>query len=172
MPFVVRAGGAIALALVVSLSVSGCSEARRAMGFEKQPPDEFQVVQRAPLALPPEFSLRPPAPAPVLFATRGGFTWRGATGANHYTIERAASPAGPWEVRAVGLHDSVVAHPEQVLALEGKRGPAGGPAGDPRPVALWFDESAAPGSTWHYRIRGFNAAGATDWSPVLTVTKP
>jgi hypothetical protein len=121
------------------------------------------------LPVPP---LRPPAPTPILFRTRGGLTWRGATGANYYAIERAASPAGPWEVRATGLHDSVVAHPEQVLALEGKRGPAGGPAGDPRPVALWYDESAAPGSTWHYRIRGFNPAGATDYSPVLTVRQP
>lgn len=59
---------ALCAALVVALSsfaLQGCSEARRAMGYEKQPPDEFQVVERAPLAMPPDFSLRPPAPGAV-----------------------------------------------------------------------------------------------------------
>jgi len=32
------------------------------MGYEKSAPDEFQVVSRAPLAMPPDFNLRPPAP--------------------------------------------------------------------------------------------------------------
>ncbi len=32
------------------------------MGLTKQPPDEFVVVTRAPLSLPPDFLLRPPAP--------------------------------------------------------------------------------------------------------------
>ncbi|OAN52371.1 hypothetical protein A6A04_01385 [Paramagnetospirillum marisnigri] len=50
----------IALALPVVLSA--CSEAKRALGYEKTPPDEFQVVARAPLSMPPDFSLRPPAP--------------------------------------------------------------------------------------------------------------
>ena len=31
------------------------------LGYNKNPPDEFNVVRRAPLILPPEFSLRPPA---------------------------------------------------------------------------------------------------------------
>jgi len=58
-PYALRA---MATALVVTLALSGCSETKRALGYEKAPPDEFQVVQRAPLAMPPEFSLRPPAP--------------------------------------------------------------------------------------------------------------
>ncbi len=45
--------------------LSGCTEARRALGYEKSAPDEFQVVERAPLAVPPDFSLRPPAPGTV-----------------------------------------------------------------------------------------------------------
>jgi hypothetical protein len=53
---------AATLGLLLTLSLSGCGEAKRALGFEKTPPDEFQVVQRAPLTLPPDFSLRPPAP--------------------------------------------------------------------------------------------------------------
>ena len=35
---------------------------KKQLGMTKQSPDEFRVVSRAPLALPPEFMLRPPAP--------------------------------------------------------------------------------------------------------------
>lgn len=52
----------LALGLLLTLSLSGCGETKRALGFEKTPPDEFQVVQRAPLTLPPDFALRPPSP--------------------------------------------------------------------------------------------------------------
>ena len=110
------------------------------------------------LSLP---SLTPPAPAPILFPAQGGFTWRGATGASFYTIERAVEANGPWEVCATGLQDSVVSHAKELEA-----------SGDPRPVPLWFDESAHPGSTYYYRVRGFNAAGASDVSAAIRVTLP
>ncbi len=51
-----------ALALALPLVLSACQDAKRALGYEKQPPDEFQVVSRAPLSMPPDFSLRPPQP--------------------------------------------------------------------------------------------------------------
>jgi len=50
------------LSLVAVLALSGCSEARRALGYDKVPPDEFTVVSQAPLSQPPDFSLRPPTP--------------------------------------------------------------------------------------------------------------
>ncbi|MGB1027184.1 MAG: DUF3035 domain-containing protein [Rhodospirillaceae bacterium] len=37
-------------------------DAAKSLGMGKQSPDEFQVVTRAPLALPPDFNLRPPSP--------------------------------------------------------------------------------------------------------------
>lgn len=45
-----------------ALALGGCTETRRALGLEKNPPDEFAVVSRAPLSLPPEYTLRPPQP--------------------------------------------------------------------------------------------------------------
>ena len=53
------------LATGLCLGLSACSEVRRTLGYEKQPPDEFQVVQRAPLSLPPDYKLRPPTPGAV-----------------------------------------------------------------------------------------------------------
>jgi hypothetical protein len=45
-----------------ALALSGCEQAKQALGQTKQPPDEFAVFQRAPLSVPPDFGLRPPAP--------------------------------------------------------------------------------------------------------------
>ena len=42
--------------------LSGCSDARKTLGLDHAAPDEFRVVSRAPLVMPPDFNLRPPAP--------------------------------------------------------------------------------------------------------------
>ncbi len=48
---------------VLVAALSGCSDkAGNILGFEKTVPDEFAVVKRAPLTLPPNFGLRPPRP--------------------------------------------------------------------------------------------------------------
>lgn len=57
-----RAALAPSLALLAALGLSGCGDARKALGFEKAPPDEFRIVSRAPLSLPPDYALRPPQP--------------------------------------------------------------------------------------------------------------
>ena len=46
----------------VALVASGCSGTRDALGLGKRQPDEFAVYTRAPLSLPPDYGLRPPAP--------------------------------------------------------------------------------------------------------------
>ena len=56
---------AVATASLVVLAMSGCSDLKRTLGYEKVPPDEFQVVSRAPLSMPPDFTLRPPSPGAV-----------------------------------------------------------------------------------------------------------
>jgi hypothetical protein len=48
--------------LVVALGLGACADTRKAIGWDKATPDEFRVVTRAPLTLPPDFGLRPPAP--------------------------------------------------------------------------------------------------------------
>ena len=53
----------IASALIVAAGlVSGCAEVRDAAGLAKKSPDEFQVMARPPLSLPPNFTLMPPMP--------------------------------------------------------------------------------------------------------------
>ena len=43
-------------------AVAGCNNTKEMLGLTKRSPDEFQVVSRAPLSMPPDFSLRPPTP--------------------------------------------------------------------------------------------------------------
>ncbi len=44
------------------LALSACEGVKKQLGFTKQSPDEFKVVSRAPLSLPPDYNLRPPEP--------------------------------------------------------------------------------------------------------------
>jgi hypothetical protein len=49
-------------ALVASTGLAGCQSASKDLGISKITPDEFRVVTKAPLVVPPDYSLRPPAP--------------------------------------------------------------------------------------------------------------
>jgi hypothetical protein len=44
------------------LGLSGCQSTRSALGMTKVVPDEFAVVTKAPLVVPPDYALRPPTP--------------------------------------------------------------------------------------------------------------
>lgn len=44
------------------LLLGGCSQTKDALGLERKAPNEFDVVRRAPLTLPPSYDLRPPQP--------------------------------------------------------------------------------------------------------------
>jgi hypothetical protein len=44
------------------LGLSACGGFNEQLGLTKQSPDEFRVVSRAPLTVPPNFQLRPPEP--------------------------------------------------------------------------------------------------------------
>ena len=51
----------------LALTTTSCSSFRGWLGADKAPPDEFRVVTRAPLSLPPDYGLvapRPGAPRP------------------------------------------------------------------------------------------------------------
>ena len=50
------------IVLLAALALGACAETRRAVGWDKAPPDEFRVQTRAPLSLPPDYGLRPPQP--------------------------------------------------------------------------------------------------------------
>ena len=49
-------------AALFALALTGCSNLNSLLGGDKTPPDEFRVVSRAPLSLPPDYGLTAPQP--------------------------------------------------------------------------------------------------------------
>jgi len=49
----------------MALALIGCESIREAAGVTKEPPDEFAVVTKSPLVIPPDFNLKPPKPGAV-----------------------------------------------------------------------------------------------------------
>lgn len=52
----------LALSLTLGLSACESGSVRESLGLGKNPPDEFAVLTKAPLSLPPNYALRPPQP--------------------------------------------------------------------------------------------------------------
>jgi hypothetical protein len=48
--------------MAIGLAGCGGGTVAESLGMGKRAPDEFQVVRRAPLVLPPDYNLRPPEP--------------------------------------------------------------------------------------------------------------
>lgn len=51
----------VTLLLTVATGLAGCETLRSAAGTAKDSPDEFAVVTKAPLVIPPDFNLHPPS---------------------------------------------------------------------------------------------------------------
>ena len=62
MHLFLRRASVFALIGAAGLSLSACEAVRNAAGQGKDSPDEFAVVTKAPLVVPPDFNLRPPSP--------------------------------------------------------------------------------------------------------------
>lgn len=62
MTLAIGARAVTAAALMMAMMAqTGCAGIGRALGVEKSSPDEFAIVTKAPLVIPPDYSLRPPA---------------------------------------------------------------------------------------------------------------
>jgi hypothetical protein len=57
--------GQITGAVLALAVLSGCGSTRQMLGLDKQTPDEFKIINRAPLSLPPDYALRIPEPGAV-----------------------------------------------------------------------------------------------------------
>lgn len=57
--------GQTACAVLALAVLSGCGDTRKMLGLDKRVPDEFQIINRAPLSLPPDYALRIPEPGAV-----------------------------------------------------------------------------------------------------------
>jgi hypothetical protein len=81
-------------------ALAGCSSTKEMLGLTKRSPDEFQVVSRAPLSMPPDFSLRPPTPGAP--RPQEGTTTQQAQGIVTGYSARATSTLQPDQIPSVG----------------------------------------------------------------------
>ena len=52
----------VSLLTLSALTLSACESTKEQFDFSKKAPDEFAVVKRAPLAMPPSYELTAPKP--------------------------------------------------------------------------------------------------------------
>jgi hypothetical protein len=81
-------------------AVVGCSSTKEMLGLTKRSPDEFQVVSRAPLSMPPDYSLRPPTPGAP--RPQEGTTRDQAQGIVTGYADRSTSTLQPDQIPSIG----------------------------------------------------------------------
>ena len=89
----------LALALLAPIG-AGCSNTKELLGMTKHSPDEFQVVSRAPLSMPPDYSLRPPTPGAP--RPQEGTTREQAQAIVTNYSDRSTSTLSPDQIPSVG----------------------------------------------------------------------
>ena len=89
----------LALALLAP-AFAGCSSTKEMLGLTKRSPDEFQVVSRAPLSMPPDYSLRPTTPGAP--RPQEGTTREQAENIVTNYSERATSTLQPDQIPSIG----------------------------------------------------------------------
>lgn len=136
----------LSLLLGTAVALGACSDTKEKLGLTKKAPDEFAVVKRAPLSMPPDYSLRPPAPgaprpqeqSPQEAARQTVFGLQEAqpqeqqiTGKDAAFLQRAgAAQADPSIRHKVDAETSVLAEKERpvVKRILGMDGPEDAPA--------------------------------------------
>jgi hypothetical protein len=106
-----RVAAVLSVAVVLAAALTGCdTTVQETLGLGKRAPDEFQVVRRAPLAVPPDYNLRPPGP--------GGASGGGGGGVETDTSDEARellTGAGGSQERQVASLGAEASHGERAL---------------------------------------------------------
>lgn len=109
-----RRAAALAALLAAATLLAGCGGFRDVLGTSKDPPDEFQVVQRAPLALPPNYDLRPPEPG----SQRPQELSPTASAAERILGRRAVAATAPGASSTPGIGPTVQAAPRAPVTVQ------------------------------------------------------
>lgn len=89
---------AIFLAFIATPVLAGCENAKEELGLTRKAPDEFAVIQRAPLEMPPDYTLRPPQPGAARPQEEGAQDQaKQAVFGGKDTAEKDSKPAGSEE---------------------------------------------------------------------------
>ncbi len=116
--------------LLIGLSACSGDELSRSFGITRDTPDEFTVTTRAPLSMPPDFSLRPPRPgaprpqeqdapdaAQAALVPQSALVdaQSGSSSPGQQALLAAAGPPAPADVRQKIERDASLDQPNQSL---------------------------------------------------------
>ena len=100
------------LVMLVLTGCGGTDDLARTIGLTRDVPDEFTVTTRAPLSMPPDFSIRPPTPgasrpqersasaaAEAALSPQAALAPAGAQTAGERALLLAAGPTAPGSIR-------------------------------------------------------------------------
>jgi len=122
----------------VALISTGCTSTSRALGLEKSAPNEFNILTKAPLIVPPEYNLRPPAVGAS--SAENNYTQRTAREALLGDIDDAAPSQG--EIALMAKAGVNRANPEIRLELDGANSVERKSAGFTNRVLFWQNGQA------------------------------
>jgi hypothetical protein len=156
---------ALAALTAVTLSLTACGDVERTFGLVRDQPDEFTVETRAPLSMPPDYSLRPPNPGaarPQEISTQQaaeaalvpdaalGQPGGGPETAGQQALVADAGPAAPPDIRKKVDSETGLDRPSQSLTdrlMFWKPAPEAGTVVDPVKEAQRLRENAALGQS-------------------------
>ncbi|MGH6909011.1 MAG: DUF3035 domain-containing protein [Phenylobacterium sp.] len=145
----------VATVLVAAVGLTACQSTRKSLGMTKVTPDEFRIVTKAPLVVPPDYALRPPAPgkprpqelqpeSAARNALLGAREAEGRTDGEKLLVAKAgADKADPLIRYVVDDEFGDVAHKEKSFADKVMFWRSDKPADPTTPVAV-ADNAAAP----------------------------
>lgn len=154
----------VALAGVLGLGACSGDELTRTFGLTRDAPDEFQVTTRAPLSMPPDFSLRPPRPgasrpqelsgsqqaeAALVPDSINAQTPRASSPGQQALVAAAGRPA-PADIRAEVNSEAAIDAPNRSFAdrlMFWRSSPPAGTAVDPTREAQRLRQNAALGQS-------------------------
>jgi len=123
---------------VAAVAISGCGGIKEDLGLAKKAPDEFTVVKRPPLSMPPDFALRPPRPGErgpesteMRQQARESLIGSGAGGAGAVAAAPAGMSASGSDTGGFGSSDSLAG---TGFAVATDDAPMGAPAAPAQPA--------------------------------------
>lgn len=134
-----------ALALL-GLSVTGCASASKRLGLTTAAPNEFNILTKAPLVVPPEYNLRPPRVGES--SAENNYSQEAARKALMGDVDDAEPSQG--EIMLLAKSGAQRANPEIRIVIDGQNSVERKTAGFANRVLFWdngsvkMPEGAAP----------------------------
>ncbi len=122
----------------LGLSLSACSSTGKALGLKSNAPNEFNILTKAPLIVPPEYNLRPPRAGES--STENNYSQQAAREALIGDIDDAAPSQG--EIVLLAKAGAPRANPEIRLEIDGENSVERKTEGFTDRVLFWQDGKA------------------------------